>query len=230
MTLPLLLALPHAGTLIPPEVRAHCALCPEDIVRDSDEGAAAVYRPLADQAAAFVETDIARAVVDLNRAPDDFSRDGVIKTHTCWDVPVYRIQPDADLRRRLITAYHQPYHHRLSRAAAGAMLGIDCHTMAAAGPPTAADAGEIRPAVCLSDAGGSCPCAWFTLLKRCLEETLQVAVMLNTPFRGGYTIRSHAHELPWVQLEFSRAPFLDAVAKSTCLHRALCRWCTLVQN
>ncbi len=34
-----------------------------------------------------------RAVVDLNRAPDDTAPenpDGVVKSHTCWNVPVYK--------------------------------------------------------------------------------------------------------------------------------------------
>ena len=45
--------------------------------------AAAIYCPLEQYVGAFVTIDIARAIVDLNQAEDDFRKDGVIKTHTC---------------------------------------------------------------------------------------------------------------------------------------------------
>ena len=34
-------------------------------------------------------------------------------------------------------------------------------------------------------------------------------VSVNHPFRGGYITRTHASELPWIQLEISRAPFMN---------------------
>jgi N-formylglutamate amidohydrolase len=46
-------------------------------VADGDEGAAEIY-DLKDHAAEFVTTDIARAIVDLNRAEDDRRPDGVV--------------------------------------------------------------------------------------------------------------------------------------------------------
>ena len=89
MKLPLLLSLPHAGLRVPDEVAHLCTLTEREIAEDGDEGAAAIY-DLAGDVDAFVTTDVARAIVDLNRAVDDRRRDGVVKTHTCWDVPIYR--------------------------------------------------------------------------------------------------------------------------------------------
>lgn len=78
--LPLLLSVPHAGLRVPPEVTDICILSKDDIVKDGDEHAAAIYCPLEQYVNAFVTIDIARAIVDLNRAEDDFRKDGVIKT------------------------------------------------------------------------------------------------------------------------------------------------------
>jgi hypothetical protein len=52
---------------------------------DSDEGAAEVYFDLEKVVEAFCTSGIARAIVDMNRAADDFRKDGVIKTHTCYE-------------------------------------------------------------------------------------------------------------------------------------------------
>ena len=86
-------------------------------------------------------------------------------------------------------------------------------------------AGQRRPLLCLSNADGTCPAEWLSSLGACLERTFGVAVSLNHPFRGGYVIRHHAAEMPWVQLELSRAAFLSSDAKRAKLVEALAQWC-----
>jgi formiminoglutamase len=63
MTLPLIISVPHAGLAVPQETRDYCALTPEQILADSDEGAAEIY-DLKSEVAVHITTDIARAVVD----------------------------------------------------------------------------------------------------------------------------------------------------------------------
>ncbi|MDI6793464.1 MAG: N-formylglutamate amidohydrolase [bacterium] len=225
MTLPLLVSVPHAGRRIPPEVRRLSLLSEKDIIADGDEGAAAIYYPIEAGVAAFVTTDIARAFVDMNRREDDRRKDGVVKTHTCWDVEVYRELPSEDIIRRLILKYHRPYHACLTKMAGKARLGVDCHTMAAEGPPVGPDHGQERPPVCLSNAGFTCPAEWLESLARCLERTLEQPVSINNPFQGGFIIRAHSKELPWVQLELSRAPYLSNEEKSRRVLEALRLWC-----
>lgn len=203
---PILLSVPHAGLRVPAEVEDLCLLSPEEIEADGDGGARDIY-DLEQEVAAYVTTDIARAVVDMNRAGDDFRKDGVVKTHTCWDVRIYkRVLSNAE-KQKLIATYHRPYHRRLGSSAAKARLGVDCHTMAAFGPPVGPDAGKERPPLCLSDAEGTCPKEWFDAFADCLKKAFEVPVSLNAPFTGGYIIRAHCAELPWVQLEMSRADF-----------------------
>jgi formiminoglutamase len=226
MTLPLLVSVPHAGRRVPQEVREYCILSGDDIIADGDEGAAIAY-DLEGRVAAFVTTDVARAVVDMNRPVDDRGPDGVVKTVTIWNQPVYRAPLPPDVVDVLVRRYHRPYHERLSRLAAGegVALGVDCHTMAAVGPPVGPDTGMPRPALCLSNAEGTCPEEWLRGLARALECSFGCPVGLNEPFRGGYIIRSHANEIPWVQVELSRGDFLDWPEKGRRVLAALTLWC-----
>jgi formiminoglutamase len=223
--LPLLVSLPHAGLLVPPEAEPYCGLTWQEIIEDGDEGASEVYY-LESHVAAFVTTHIARAIVDMNRAQDDRRPDGVVKTHTCWNVPVYHTLPPDDVVVALLARYYGPYHAGLTAAAQqDVVLGIDCHTMAAKGPPIGPGPGIERPRLCLSNAHGTCPNEWIESLSDCFEQTCQCAVSINDPFRGGFIIQSHAHELPWIQLELSRAPFLSNAQKRSAVRAALSRWC-----
>jgi len=226
MTLPLLISVPHAGLWVPPEAADYCVLTPEEIAEDGDEGAATIYE-LADIVAAFTTTRVARAIVDMNRSEADRGPDGVVKTHTCWDVPVYDEPLPDDVVDALLVRYYRPYHAEVTACAgSGAELGIDCHTMAEHGPPTAPDPGEVRPMVCLSNADGTCPRQWIEALARCFATVFpDEEVRINSPFRGGYITRSHACELPWVQLELSRSSVYSHEKKRRCVKSALERWC-----
>lgn len=227
MTLPLLLSVPHAGLTVPPEAASYCCLSPLEIAADGDEGAAEVY-DLRKEVAEFVTTDVARAIVDLNRAEDDRRADGVVKTHTCWDVPVYEELPPPDVIEQLLGLYYRPYHAKLRRVSRGGLLlAADCHTMAAVGPPIGPDPGETRPAVCLSDGNGATlPAGWMEMLADCFRQAFAgQQVTANAPFQGGYITRTHGQHMPWVQIELSRAPFLSDSEKQARVLQALDGFC-----
>lgn len=225
VTLPLLLSVPHAGLSVPGELAGGCLLTAREIAEDGDGGAREIYA-LEAEVAAFVTTDVARAVLDVNRAPDDRRADGVVKTHTCWDVPIWRQPLSDEMVEWLFATHYRPYHATLSRAAgARVVLGVDCHTMAEVGPPIGPDHGVRRPAGCVSNADGTCPAAWVETLARLLAQGLAGEVRINDPFRGGYIARHHARELPWVQIELSRAPSMSLAAKRAAVLAALRGWC-----
>jgi len=227
--LPLLISVPHAGLKIPPEVTELNILTAREIAEDGDEGAAEIYACLKDKVTHFVTTDIARAFMDLNRAEDDLSKDGVVKTHTCWDVPVYREPLEAPLISTLLEKYYRPYHARLSKLAnQGVKLGVDCHTMAAVGPPVGPDEGSERPMVCFGNVNGqSCPPEWIDGLRNCFAKAFDGQVTVNDPFTGGFITRSHGDEMPWVQLELSRAPYASVEEKGKRVYAALQKWCSM---
>lgn len=229
MTLPLFLSVPHAGLWVPPEVEAINILTAEEIADDGDRGAAEIYFDLEAEVAGFVTTKVARAFVDMNRAEDDIRKDGVVKTHTCWDVPIYR-EPLGRVRTAaLIEGYHRPYHELLSQVSEEVMLCVDCHTMAASAPPVAPDPGQPRPDVCLSNGDGTLPDEWFDLLGDCFSSQFK-DVRLNDPFSGGYITRQHALERPWVQLELSRTPAISNGDKGRRVLRAFEDWCGRVDR
>lgn len=224
MTLPFIVSVPHAGLVIPEETRDLCLLTAEEVAADGDEGARAVYA-IERNVAVFVSTDVARAAVDMNRARDDIRRDGVVKTHTCWNVPIYRTPLSDTVVEALLDRYHRPYHARLSKAAAlDLQLGIDCHTMAATGPPVGPDPGAVRPAVCLSNADETCPDDWLELMADCFREAYHPNVRLNDPFKGGFITREHGREMPWMQLELSREPTYPVAEKRARVLAALTLW------
>ena len=211
--LPIVASVPHAGPKVPPEIQPLCVLSRAQIVADGDEHADEIY-DFADGVAAFCTTDVARAIIDLNRAENDRRPDGVVKTHTCFNEPVYREPPDDFLVETLLERYYRPYHAQLSLLAReGLRLGVDCHTMLAVGPPIGPGPGIKRPHVCLGDGEGSCPRPWMACLEASFKEAFGPRVTVNEPFRGGYITRFHGTEMPWFQLELSRGPFLSNTEK-----------------
>jgi len=224
MKLPFLISVPHAGLTVPSEVKKICQLTKEEIIEDGDIGAADIYYPLKNKVKGFVTTDVARAIVDMNRAERDIRKDGVIKTHTCWDVPVYRTFPSEEIINTMFGKYYRPYHAKLKKISQEVMLGIDCHTMSAVGPPVGPDADMRRPLICISNADGTCSQEWMRSLGSCLEEFFKVKVSVNNPFTGGYIIKSHFYQRPWVQVEFSRADFMSNKEKSNLFFSSLKKW------
>ena len=221
--LPLLLSVPHGGLWVPPEVAELCLLDERQLERDGDEGAPEIYA-LDAEVTALVRAEVARAIVDLNRAPDDLRPDGVVKTQTCFEEPVYAKPLSVEQTAQLLERHYHPYHERLRELAPSVRMGVDCHTMLAEGPPIGPGAGERRPRICLSNADGTCPQEWFEALGRALEAEFG-EVGLNDPFRGGHLIRRHAAELPWVQLEISREPFASRGEKRQKVLAALRAFC-----
>ena len=228
--LPLLISVPHAGLAVPEEVVHLNLLDGKQIAEDGDEGAREIYSALESEAAAFVTTDVARAFVDMNRGEEDRGKDGVVKTHTCWDVPIYREALSPELIEQLLVRYHRPYHGRLSQIAGDdLLLGVDCHTMAATGPPVGPDAGSVRPGVCIGDGRGACPPEWAESLVRCFQRHFAGDVTLNRPFGGGHITRFHGTEMPWVQVELSRGPFATPGEKAAMVLNSLERWVGLMR-
>jgi len=227
--LPILLSVPHAGLEIPPEAAPYCRLTREEIIADGDEGAAVIY-DLPDHVESFVTTEVARAIVDLNRAEHDRRPDGVVKTETCYQAPVYHSPLTDEVIEQLLTRYYRPYHARLSELAGQPhLLAVDGHTMAAQAPPISPRAGKPRPEICLGDRNGeTLPAGWLELLRDCLVDELGVKVTLNRPFAGGYITRTHGREMPWVQIEFTRAAFVSDAEKRAGLLAALETFCRRV--
>ena len=219
MTLPILISIPHGGLVMPAEVEGRAVLSAADVFSDGDACTLEIY-DVGDAVATLIKSMTARAIVDLNRAPDDLppgNPDGVVKSLTADRRPVYLNgdPPDAALAEMLIERYWRPYHAQLRAAAEmpGLQLGLDCHSMADRAPAIASQPGTQRPLFCLSnDEGRTAPASMMAALAAALADAFDVsiaAIGLNDPFTGGYITRHHGHHpLPWVQVEMNRALYL----------------------
>jgi N-formylglutamate deformylase len=230
--LPILISIPHGGDSIPSEVHDRVALTSRDVFLDTDTFTRQIYN-LRERVTAVIENPIARAIVDVNRAPDDrppANPDGVIKTRTALGKQVYKNEmfPEEKLINDLLSHYYYPYHRNLEVLTDQheLRLALDCHSMLPVSPPTSDNPGRRRPLICLSNRGDgqgrqtptqgpiTCPPEWLQLLA---DAFLQVfdgnsddRVVLNAPFLGGYISQAHSRSsgVPWIQVELNRNLYL----------------------
>lgn len=235
--LPILISVPHGGLEVPPELSSVCRLSLPALLGDGDTWSIFLYS-LEDRVQSYHRFRYARAVLDLNRAPDDLppqNPDGVVKTVTVsgeqvWNDPEGLAPQQVEF---LLCKYYYPYHNTLEKAAEedGLVLGFDCHTMLAEAPGDSSLSWEKRrPLVCLGNRGNqvgeeagkvlTAPPAMIRSLAEALEKRFSAraaeanlpAVLINQPFEGGYITKKHgsAGKIPWIQVEFNRALYLQS--------------------
>ena len=218
--LPVLLSIPHGGTRVPEELRDRVCITAHDQFDDSDACTLDIY-DLSPHVALVVKTEIARAFVDLNRAPDDRppgNPDGVVKSATCFNRPIYLPgrEPDDAATQCVLDRYHTPYHESLASAVAtpAFALALDCHSMLAFAPPISRDLGRPRPLFCLSNRdGATAPRRVVERLASAISRAFEISpaeIGVNEPFKGGYITQRHGGgRVPWIQVEMNRSLYLE---------------------
>ncbi|MCK4836174.1 MAG: N-formylglutamate amidohydrolase [Candidatus Aminicenantes bacterium] len=236
MKQPVLISIPHGGWKVAEEIKDIWALSPEDAFHDGDPLTSQIY-DFSDRVSVQIIMEYYRAVVDLNRQPDDIAPknpDGVIKSHTCYKVEVYKPNrlPDEDLKSILLEKYYFPYHKQLQNCLKldDIRMGFDCHSMAAVSPPIDDNVGTPRPLICLGNLGNgqgqvsephnriTCDPGILHLMR---DEFLRVfqhedvdieipaICTMNIPFEGGYITRQMGNKgFPFIQIEMSRVLYL----------------------
>lgn len=234
--LPVIISVPHGGTTIPREVQPLCRADLSAILRDGDTWSRDLYA-LEGRVLFYIDTEIARVAVDLNRGPGDrppHNPDGVVKTFTINGEQVwYDLEGlSTEMTELLIHRYYFPYHRAIQEAckASEAVLGLDCHTMLGLAPESAPAPFEPRPLICLSNRGNeqgqptgepiTAPAELLAALKDSLAQQFQhddvelkadgPSVTLNHPFKGGYITQYHGNSghIPWIQVEISRGLYM----------------------
>ena len=238
-TIPVLISVPHAGRAYPRAVLhdmrhpASAALRLED--RYVDRIALAVAR---ETGATLLVANAPRAMIDLNRAPDDvdwemFGRSdrpdpgsylpsrrarsglGLIPRRLPGMGELWRRRhEEADLASR-IAGIHTPYHEALAAAILsvrerwGAALLIDLHSM----PPLPVRPGVSTAQIVVGDRfGATCHgtlvAAAFTHFNQQGYEAAH-----NRPYAGGYVLERHSkpsHGMHALQIELDRSLYLDS--------------------
>ena len=212
---PLLVSMPHLGTLIPAELQSSYvprALATEDTDWHLDR----LYDFVTEMGASVLMPQVSRYVIDLNRPPDDAPMyPGASNTELCptrffnGDL-LYQpgAEPDLAERLRRREAYWQPYHQALAdelqrlKALHGHVLLWDAHSIRSQIPWLFE--GRL-PGLNLGTANGASADVTIAdaLMTVCAGQ-LAVSHVLNDRFKGGYITRRYgapAQAVHAVQLE-----------------------------
>lgn len=236
---PIVLAVPHAGRAYPPGLLA--------MLRDPGVAASKLEDRLVDRlalsaaretGAALLVADAPRAMIDLNRSPDDVdwgmidgerplkrtraanrrarSGLGLVPRRLSSSGELWRATlPRTELDRR-IAHVHRPYHDQLARMLEeirdrfGVALLVDVHSMP---PLVRSHHGEPVTEYVLGDRfGASCDGRFVEAALDYFERRGRIAVR-NRPYAGGYILDRHAsprRSIHGIQLEICRSAYLDA--------------------
>lgn len=219
---PVILAMPHGGTDLPPGIAERLNGDGRRLV-DTDWRIERLYEGLA-PGATVVRATLHRYAADANRAPTGESLyPGVNTTGTVpmtdfdgrpiWDAP-----PDAEEARHWIAAHHAPYHAALGaevarlRAAHGRVLLWDCHSIRSRIPFLFEG---LLPAINLGTNGGASCAASVEAGAWDLARASGFPAVRNGRFRGGWTTRHHGRPeagVHAVQMEVAQRAYLAAEA------------------
>lgn len=232
--LPFVLASPHSGRAYPPAFLRQTRLDPLALARSEDAFVDEIFADSPALGAPLLVATFPRVFCDVNREPweldpamfeeplPDFVNSasprvgaglGTIARIAAGGEPIYRSRlsfADAEARVR---GFWQPYHDALARliaetrAAFGACLLLDCHSMPA--PPAA---GAVPPDIVLGDAHGTAALPRLTRAAEQILADLGYRVRRNDPYAGGYVTRHYGRPREGVQalqIELARRLYMD---------------------
>lgn len=236
--LPVLIAVPHAGRAYPRALLDDLRYPDAVALRLEDRYVDRVAQLVAKETGAgIIIAQAPRAMIDLNRAPDDVDWDmfarparpesvgfpsrrarsglGLIPRRLPGVGELWRRRHDeSDLSRR-IEGIHTPYHTALEQALSalrerwGAALLLDLHSM----PPLIARAGMQPPQFVIGDRfGASCHGSLVASAFSWFSANGSLAAH-NRPYAGGYVLERHAEldeGIHAIQLEIDRSCYLDS--------------------
>ncbi|MGI8840741.1 MAG: N-formylglutamate deformylase [Caulobacteraceae bacterium] len=198
---PLIVAFPHTGTDIPPDIEARLA-SPWLARKDADWWVHRLYDFAADLGATTIRTAISRTVIDVNRDPTGASLyPGQATTELCPTTTfdgegLYREGqgPDsAEIGRRRIL-YFEPYHGALAaeiarlRKSHRAVVLYEAHSIRSRIPRLFE--GELPHFNIGTNSGASCHPALAAAVETVCDASAFSRVT-NGRFKGGYTTRHH---------------------------------------
>jgi len=227
---------PHSGADYPAAFLGASLLTPLQIRSSEDAFVDELFAAAPACGAPLLAARVPRACIDLNRAPDDLdpaliagtSRRflnariaaglGVIPRVVGEGRPIMQGKlPLAEAQRRIADYWH-PYHGRLrallagARAAFGAAILFDCHSMPHDALNVAPTVWGRRPDVVLGDRFGvACD---RSVIDAAAELFLAAGftVARNTPFAGGYITQTYGRPQQGIhalQIEIDRALYMD---------------------
>lgn len=231
---PVVVSIPHAGRLYPPDVLAAARVPRDQLERLEDAWCDQIAAGACGAGATVVTALWARAVADCNRgegqmAPGEVAASlrpqfsapgrkeraglGVVPTRLADCGPLWKRPLDRAALHWRLESLHRPYHAALAaelvaaRDRCGHAVLIDLHSM----PPIPAGQPGHGAAVVIGDRFGVTSADWLIELVREAAAGLGVAVARNQPYAGGHIVRTHARPaemIDAVQIEIDRSLYL----------------------
>ncbi|WP_447754010.1 N-formylglutamate amidohydrolase [Sphingopyxis fribergensis] len=233
---PIVVSVPHAGRIYPPEILAAARVDRRDLERLEDSWCDRIAGGARDAGATVVEALWARAVADCNRgegqmAPGEVAMPlraqfstpgrkeraglGVVPTRLADCGPLWKRPIDAAALDWRLEFFHRPYHAALADelAAARARFGhavlIDLHSMPSI-PPGQPEHGAR---IVVGDHFGATAGRWLVDLVMASAARLDATVVRNQPYAGGHIVRTHGRPgqaIHAVQIEIDRSLYLTS--------------------
>ena len=234
-TLPLVVDVPHAGELIPDDVRREMVIGEQVLRRDLDLYVDQLWAAAPRLGATLVACGVSRYVVDLNRAEDDVSPltveggkrlnrpgyyhdRGVVWRTTTAGTAVMARPMTRELFEGRMAAFYLPYHEALAAEIArvkkqfGFCILIDGHSMPSKGRKGHSDPGSTRAEIVPGDIDGA---ACDRTLRWLVEEHFRdhgYSVKSNEPYKGGWITRHYGRpeeRVHAIQIEVRRDLYMN---------------------
>lgn len=224
---PLILAFPHGGSDVPPEMEAR--LASGWLARkDADWRIAELYAGLAD--ATRIKTSVSRSVIDVNRDPSGASlypgqaTTGLCPLTTFDGEPLYQEGEEpgeteiVDRRQTWFDPYHEALAAEIARLRRihNCVVLYDCHSIRSRIPRLFT--GDLPEMNIGSNGGASASPALTAIIeKECAASGRSYIV--NGRFRGGWTTRHYGRPesgVHAVQMELSCRAYLDEPLDGVC--------------
>lgn len=227
-THPLIISVPHAGTVIPDETKSSFTKTDFDFLNyDCDWYVDKLFDFAPELGVTLLTTNIGRYVIDLNRDANEVDASfvegapitknpknlGLVSHKTIKDEKLIK-KPitEKELNDR-IEKYYRPFHDQLenlitqTKKQFGFCIHIDAHSMPSKGEPAHDDAGQERKDIVLGDRfGKSCS----PLLTELVEQHFikaGLSVARNSPYAGGFITQNYgkpSQNIHTLQIEHNR--------------------------
>lgn len=218
---PLIVAFPHTGTTIPPEIE-QTLRSPWLALKDTDWWVDALYAFVRDLGATTIRTGMSRTVIDVNRDPSGVSlypgqvTTGLCPTETFDGEPFYRPGEEPDeaeiVRRR--ERWFDPYHRALAgeiarlRKTHPHVVLYDAHSIRGHVPRLFP--GDLPDLNVGTNGGTTCAPALAGAMMAACERSPYTHV-LDGRFKGGWTTRHYGNPdagIHAVQMELAMRTYL----------------------
>jgi N-formylglutamate deformylase len=221
---PILLSVPHCGTIIPETIKPQFRSDKIDFIDDTDWFVDDLYSFAPAMGITLLTANVSRWVIDLNRHPESkpLYTDGRVITGLCPTTDflgnnIYvdnrdAVSPDDIAKRKQL--YYQPYHEKLQetltelKAEFGKVLLWDCHSIRQLVPSIRPDK---FPDLILGDADGTSASPGMSEAVLRVLETSGLHVSHNHPFKGGHITRAFgqpADGIHALQLEMTKLNYM----------------------